>query len=300
MDHFEENLAPFNQLSGKLLRKIRESKGYTQKHVSQGIMRQSTYSKIEREETEPSAPKLFAILDRLEISVEEFLFIQGDYRHSKKGNIIYEFVSQKYNVPEELEKLKSEVTDYLHYNEDPIVQDIQSIYEGLIIFGKTHDIRLARKHVQPVWDRLESFDEWHLTEIYLVNNILYFFNADSAIHISDRAITQLERYEGFRASNSLRFNFQFNLVYLLIDNGQFDKALVALESLILYAKQLKKHDMLAVCYARKGVSMLKSGNTDGNLWIKRGTNMLKVIEEDTLKKHLEEEVRAFLKHPSLR
>lgn len=294
MDHFEENQAPFNQLSGKLLRKIRESKGYTQKQVAQGIMRQSTYSKIEREKTEPSAPKLFAILDRLEMTVEEFLFIQGNYSHSKKGSLVYAFISQSYNNPKELEKLKDEVSHYLKYNEDPVIKDIEAIYTGLIVFAQTHDIRLARKHVQPVWDRLERFDDWRLTEIYLVNNILYFFNADSAIHISDRAVTQLDKYENYRASNDLRFNFQFNLVYLLIDNHQYSEALTSLENLILYAKELKKHDMLAVCYTRKGVSLIQSGDPTGEKWIRKGTNILEVIEEDTLKQRLEEEVRAFL------
>ncbi|GEL67052.1 helix-turn-helix domain-containing protein [Marinilactibacillus psychrotolerans] len=281
-------------LPGKTLRKIRESKGYTQKYVAQGIIKQSTYSKIEREEAEPAASKLFTILDRLEMSVGEFLFIQGDYAHSKKGAILYSFVNQKYNAPDELEKLKKEAEDYLTEFEDTVVKDIQSIYESLIVFGRTHDIKLARKYVQPVWDRIEAFDEWQLTEIYLVNNIMFFFSADSAIYISSRAIEQLKKYKGFNDSSKLRYNLKFNLVYLFMDSQKYEEALSALENLIPYTKELKKHDMLAVCYARKGVSMIKSGDESGEDWIDKGLNMLDIIEENELKELLKEEIKSFI------
>lgn len=294
MNNFDDKKLSLNHLPGKLLRKIRESKGYTQKYVAQGILRQSTYSKIEREEAEPAASKLFAILDRLEMTVEEFLFIQEKYTYSRKGKILYSFVNQKYNVPDELEKLKKEADDYLTEFEDTVVKDIQSIYESLIVFGRTHDIKLARKYVQPVWDRIEAFDEWRLTEIYLVNNIMFFFNADTAIYISSRAIDQLKKYEGFNTSAKLRYNLKFNLVYLFMDSKNYDKALTALENLIPYTKELKKHDMLAVCYARKGVSMIKSGDEKGEEWISKGLNILDIIEEYELKNLLKEEIHSFI------
>lgn len=290
----EKKYVSLDHLSGKLLREIRESKGYTQQYVSKGIVRQSTYSKIEREETEPSASRLFMILERLEVSVGEFLFIQGDYTHTEKGNIVYAFINRKYYLPKILRALKKDVDRYLDKNDDVLIKDIQSIYNGLIILSSTRDIKLARRFVEPVWNRIESFNEWRLTEIYLVNNILYFFHADSAIHITNRAITQLEKYKDYSLSTTLRFNFKFNLIYLLLDNKQYHQTLVELESLIPYAKELKKHDMLAVCYARQGVAMTKSGQDSGQDWIEKGLHMLEVIEELELKEQIEQEIENFL------
>lgn len=290
----EKNYLSLDHLSGKLLREIRESKGYTQQYVSQGIMRQSTYSKIEREETEPSASKLFMILERLEVSVGEFLFIQGEYTHTEKGNIVYAFINRKYHLPKVLRALKKDVDRYLDKNDDVLIKDIQSIYNGLIILSSTRDIKLARRFVEPVWNRIESFNEWRLTEIYLVNNIMYFFQAESAIHITNRAITQLEKYTDYSMSTTLRFNFKFNLIYLLLDKKMYHQALIELESLIPYAKELKKHDMLAVCYTRQGVAMIKSGQDSGQYWIDKGMHMLEVIEEFELKEQIEQEIENFL------
>lgn len=295
MKQSKPNHLTLDRLSGKLIREIREAKGYTQKYVSQGTMRQSTYSKIEREETEPSASKLFLILDRLEMTPEEFLFIQGNYTHTKKGNIMYKFINQKYNLPHVLKELKAEVDEYLKENDDAIIKDIQSIYKGLIIFSNTSDIKLTRQFVEPVWRRIEAFDEWRLTELYLVNNILYLFSAESAIHIANRAIQQLQKYTGFQVSTTLRFNFKFNLVYLFMDNQQYDRALSALDDLIPDTKELKKHDMLAVCYVRKGIALLKSGEESGQELIDKGLFMLEVIEELELKRLIEQEMQSFLK-----
>ena len=52
--------------------------------------------------------------------------------------------------------------------------------------------------------------------------------------------------------------------------------------------------MLAVCYARKGVSMIKSGDESGEDWIDKGLNMLDIIEENELKELLKEEIKSFI------
>lgn len=281
--------------AGDAIRSIREAKGYTQKFVSDGIIRQSTYSKIERDEIEPAASKFFSLLDRIEMTVDEFLFIQNKYSYSEKGSIIRMFVSQTYNDPELLKDLKQKALNYLKENDDDVIQDITMICEALIILSKSPDLEESRKYVFPVWDRLERFDQWFLTELYLVNNILYFFPTESAIYIAHRAIEQLEKYRGFRASNRLRFNFQFNLIYLLLRDKEYSTALSLLEDLISEAKELKYHELLAICYSRKGIALINTGEKEGKLFMEKGLHMLEIIEEKELLKKAEEEIQNFLK-----
>lgn len=282
------------RLSGNVIRTIREAKGYTQKFVSDHIVRQSTYSKIERGEIEPSASKFFALLDRIEMSVEEFLFIQNEYAHSEKGSIIQQFVDISYNDPSALAQLQKKANQYAEDHEDILLHDIALICEALIQFAKSDNIQTAREKVAPVWDRLEAFDQWFLTELYLVNSILYLFPTESAIPITQRAVEELKKYQGFKKSGRLRFNFQFNLVYLLLHNKEFNSALHLLEELIPEAKKLKYHELLAVCYTRKGLAIINSGDKSGQQFIDRGLSILEVIEETQLKKQVEKEIDSLL------
>ena len=60
---------------GDVLKEIRIDRGYSQQYVADGIMGQSAYSKVERSEIEPTFRKWLAILEKLNISVEEFRYI---------------------------------------------------------------------------------------------------------------------------------------------------------------------------------------------------------------------------------
>ena len=62
---------------GDVLKEIRVDRGYSQQYVAEGIMGQSAYSKIERNEIEPTFRKWLAILEKLNVSVDEF-FLSSD------------------------------------------------------------------------------------------------------------------------------------------------------------------------------------------------------------------------------
>ncbi|MDM7517293.1 helix-turn-helix transcriptional regulator [Lentilactobacillus sp. TOM.63] len=67
---------------GETVKKIRNIKGFTQKEVYSGIVSRSFANRFERGLNDVSASKLFAILDNLSISVDEFRFIQNDYHQT--------------------------------------------------------------------------------------------------------------------------------------------------------------------------------------------------------------------------
>ena len=83
--------------SGETLKKIRMSKKYTQKFVTEGIISQSTYSKIERGEVEPTYSKFMALLKRLDVSPEEFNYLSNDHSQTDRDKIINDFFLLNYN-----------------------------------------------------------------------------------------------------------------------------------------------------------------------------------------------------------
>ncbi|WP_080146467.1 helix-turn-helix domain-containing protein [Marinilactibacillus piezotolerans] len=60
---------------GKILRTIRENKGYTQQEVADHEMSRSNYTKLEKNEINPNVVKYLAILDHMDIQHDELSFI---------------------------------------------------------------------------------------------------------------------------------------------------------------------------------------------------------------------------------
>ena len=64
---------------GLTLRQIRESLNISQNKISDGIMSQSNYSKVEKGEIDIPFSKMIDLLNRLGMTVDEFLYIHRDY-----------------------------------------------------------------------------------------------------------------------------------------------------------------------------------------------------------------------------
>ena len=70
---------------GQTLKKIRQNRALTQLDVCDGIMKQGTYSRIENGQLDIGAAELAKIVERLNISLNEFLFLaNGNNRRIRK------------------------------------------------------------------------------------------------------------------------------------------------------------------------------------------------------------------------
>lgn len=94
---------------GKRIRKIRESKDYSQQNVADALeITTSSYSKIERGETEASASKLVKIAEILEVPVGDFFVDIGQSQKISDPAQLYGFATK--SDIEELVKMINAVT----------------------------------------------------------------------------------------------------------------------------------------------------------------------------------------------
>ena len=71
---------------GTLLRQIRKNKGLTLAQVADATISSSYLSKVERGQNDITVTKLLHLLERLETTPEEFLYIAGDDFDMDYGN----------------------------------------------------------------------------------------------------------------------------------------------------------------------------------------------------------------------
>lgn len=274
---------------GKTLKKIRKSLSFTQTDISRGIMSQSNYSKVEKGEIDIPFSKMIDLLNRLGMSVDEFLYVHRDYTKNP-GNQLKRLkqlnAGDEENILKNIEELKA--TKNLSQRD----QELLLIYEAFLLVLK-NDYKAASEKVLRIWKRLEKHDNWYLYDIRLINSILYLFPVDVAESIVDLALKRLNDYKNFRNLNQLAANLQINFLLLLIENKKYNTALNEIENLISFCIEKKLFRHLGVCYVRKGVLFDNLKKKDSSQWYKKGINLLEKTYNQDLIPELKNEIKYY-------
>ncbi|MER2063505.1 MAG: helix-turn-helix transcriptional regulator [Alkalibacterium sp.] len=248
---------------GQTLKKIRINKGYTQEEIADGKMSRSNYTKVENDEINPNVVKFFTILEHINMSVEEFSFILNGYSLTQKEIIMYLFKHMSQSpAPAYLERLIEQSRSYLTDQKDPIVQDILNLSLGYSALLIDHDLKKAQNHAGKVWGRLEKLDKLYLAEYHLLNRILYFFELETAVFMTNKALEDLQEYETFKEADDLRLSYLSHIACLLIDSGQYSRATVYVDHLIAESKQVHQVIDLGAALVRKGMILKETGSTE--------------------------------------
>ncbi|MFJ1628239.1 helix-turn-helix domain-containing protein [Marinilactibacillus psychrotolerans] len=222
---------------GKVLKKIRENKGYSQQEVSDSTMSRSNYTKLERDEINPNVVKYLAILDHMDMSHEEYSFILNNYSLNEKNTVLYLYKEMN-QLPDisYVNKLIKASTDLLNKRYDHITKDILEIAYGYYSLLEDHNLDEARKHAANTWDRLKKLDKFYLAEFHLLNGILYLFELETVVSLTDKVLKDLEKYYCFKEADELRLSYLSHISCILIAHEQYDLALKYVDQLLTESK----------------------------------------------------------------
>jgi len=277
------------EVYGKTLKQIRESLLLTQVNMSREIMSQSNYSKVEKGEIDIPFSKMIDLLNRLGMSVDEFLYIHRDYTKNP-GNQLKRLrqlsAGDKESILKNIDELKK------IKNSSQRERELLSIFEALLLV-LNNDYNAASEKVLQIWNRLEKHDNWYLYDIQLINSILYLFPLDVAESIVDLALKRLKNYKNFRNINQLSANLRINFLLLLIDNKKYSKALNQTEKLISFCMDKKLYVHLGTCYIRKGILLNNLGREESSLWYEKGFGLLKEGNNEGLVQELKNEIKHY-------
>jgi len=109
---------------GNTIKLIRENKGLTQAYISDKILTQGNYSKFENLNLDIGGASLIAILNKLELSLEEFLFIKNNFTITERNSIIQKFHSLTYNDRKGLINLLNDIEKYSKRKNDFLIESI--------------------------------------------------------------------------------------------------------------------------------------------------------------------------------
>lgn len=274
---------------GKTLKEIRKSLSLTQIDMSVGIMSQSNYSKVEKGEIDIPFSKMIDLMDRLGMSIDEFLYIHRDYTKNpgtQLKRLTKMNTSDKESIIKNINELK--VTQNLSQRD----QELLLIFEALLLVLK-NEYDASREKVLLIWARLENHDNWYLYDIQLINSILYLFPIDTAESIVDLTLKRLNDYRNFRNINQLSANLQINFILHLIDNKKYSLSLKETDKLISFCIDKRLFVHLGACYVRKGILLENLKKTESSYWYKKGFSLLEAANNEGLVLELKNEIKHY-------
>lgn len=278
------------QSFGSVLKKIRENKGYTQKEIADHTMSRSTYTKFELDSITPNISKYLAILNHLDISHDEFVYIMNDYQLDEKDRIWHLFIENMKNpsVDQAAELIKVS-EEYVEDQYDQLILSVLNSVRAFHILLTEKNVEKAKEHAAKVWDRLQELDKWYLRELYLVNSILYLFEIETAVSFTRTALKELNLYTHFNQAKELPILYKFHLSALLIEEELYEHALYYINSLIEDCYASNNFLEWGIALVRKGVCLQKMNAEDNNsqMYIDKAKRLFHALEQEDLVKELE-------------
>jgi hypothetical protein len=252
-------------------------------------MTQSAYSKFELTTSDIVYSNLVTIVENLEVSFEELNYIHNNYQYSKRDLILNKLTATSYNKEEEIMELLTMTNTFLETKNDVLVRDVQNLCKSMLIFVKESDSTELTQSARTVWKRLSKKNQLYIRELYLLNAIFYLFPIEMMSEIKKMAFKSLDRYKDFQNIQRLKINMGLNFSLVLLKEKHYEEALIEIEKTIPFAKYHQTYLQLAVCYVRKGIC-LECTLSGGKIWIEKGLEVLRVLEEENLVSMLEAEV----------
>lgn len=277
---------------GEVLKRVRQSKRYTQKYVAGNEMSRATYAKIEACDMQPTVGKFMHILEKLDISYEELTYIQNLYSLNGKDEILHDFFKLSYSTEShKIQLLDNKCALYLNSNTDNVVQDISYVCKALLSIHAKKSFDEAFPYAKKVWDRLSKLDNWYSLELKLINNIFFFFPLETAISIAKRALQEIDRFSYIIKNDDLRSSYLLNMSILFMKNEQYEEAYSYVEKSLKECKAIKQYDRIALVYGRKGIALINMNKkAEGLVFINKGLTICKVLELDFMTDAIIQEV----------
>lgn len=283
---FEHNKQRKNAIMsnfGKTIHNLRTRRKMTQQELAQNLFDRSTISKIENNELSTTYENEIKLITRLGLTPNEFEYISNSYQVGTKDQLLYCFSNLDDNVDQE--EINGLLQDCLFVKNDEDIKMIAIILKSLLLINNA--AAHARELVQPIWfNYLRNIEVFTITDISILNSILFAFDYQTANEIITKIITNLDNRYPFM--KELKANTLINQAIIQMKECQFNSAISILNDLQPLLKSLRQYDKLLVANARIAICQNDKQTALNQV------SLLQKIGAAKLAKSLKQEVKEFL------
>ena len=266
---------------GVTLRKVRKGKQISLSSVADEHLSKSQISRFERGESEISCIRLINILDKLHVTLDEFLILHDkDYSNTESFVNLVQYIRKQY-ILQNINNIKCLLSDSSNYTlnsfEKTMVKSILHTMDSTIVPSDEELLQLK--------DYLFKVERWGYYEIILLGNCVRTINYNSYFLLTKEMLNNYI-YSSLNKSNKrIVTQLAINCFILSIDKEVFSNCSYLIDEIKeLLDNELNFYEQTVFLYAT-GYYEFKRQSCTGIEKMKQAIKVLDILGEDKLKLH---------------
>ncbi|EAH3957205.1 TPA: helix-turn-helix domain-containing protein [Listeria monocytogenes] len=284
--------------TGMTIKEIRVSKNIKQEEIYNGLISRNVLWQIENNKIRTNYEILKEILNRLNVSFDEFLYIQNNFKSTPFQDLENRYYSIYTSIEiEVLINLRKDIEAYIEYHPtNPLLTDLNKCLNAIIAIEQEDNFFKATAIVTPIWDRISKQNDWYWEDIQIMSHIFFMFEQETALNICKELFTKLNNYRNFQNADRLEISALLNISTMLLDKGQLQESEKYLNKCIILAEEKKYFIQWAYALGTKGIlKTLSSNNKEGQKLMKQSIHILQTLNQPKLSKSIQSDFNKYCK-----
>ena len=266
---------------GITLRKVRKGKQISLCSVADEHLSKSQISRFERGESEISCIRLINILDKLHITLDEFLVLHNeDYTNTELFANLVQYIRKQYSS-QNIKNIAAILSDSSLYT----LNSFEKTMIKSIVHTMDSSIIPSNKELLQLTDYLFKVEKWGYYEITLLGNCVRTINYNSYFLLTKEMLNNYI-YSSFNKTNKrIVTQLAINCLILSVDKEEFSNCTYLITEIkALLDNELNFYEQTVFLYAT-GYFEFKRHSDSGIEKMKQAIQVLDILGEDKLKLH---------------
>lgn len=266
---------------GITLRKVRKGKQISLCSVADEHLSKSQISRFERGESEISCIRLINILDKLHISLDEFLVLHDeDYTNTELFANLVQYIRKQYSS-QNIKNIAALLSDSSHYT----LNSFEKTMIKSILHTMDSSIIPSNKELLQLTDYLFKVEKWGYYEITLLANCVRTINYNSYFLLTKEMLNNYIYSSLNKTNKRIVTQLAINCLILSVDKEEFSNCTYLITEIkALLDNELNFYEQTVFLYAT-GYFEFKRHSDSGIEKMKQAIQVLDILGEDKLKLH---------------
>lgn len=266
---------------GITLRKVRKGKQISLCSVADEHLSKSQISRFERGESEISCIRLINILDKLHITLDEFLVLHNeDYTNTELFANLVQYIRKQYSS-QNIKNIAALLSDSSHYT----LNSFEKTMIKSILHTMDSSIIPSNKELLQLTDYLFKVEKWGYYEITLLGNCVRTINYNSYFLLTKEMLNNYIYSSLNKTNKRIVTQLAINCLILSVDKKEFSNCTYLIyEIKALLDNELNFYEQTVFLYAT-GYFEFKRHSDSGIEKMKQAIQVLDILGEDKLNLH---------------
>ncbi len=273
-----------NSKLGITLRKVRKGKQISLCSVADEHLSKSQISRFERGESEISCIRLINILDKLHITLDEFLILHNQYyTKTESFTNLVQYIRQQYSS-QNINNIQSLLSDSSNYT----LNSLEKTMVKSILHTMDSTITPSNEELLQLTDYLFKVEKWGYYEIILLGNCVRSINYNSYFLLTKEMLNNYIYTSLNKTNKRIVTQLAINCFILSIDKEEYSNCSYLIDKIKeLLDNELNFYEQAVFLYAT-GYYEFKCQSGTGIKKMKQAIQVFEILGEDQLKLHYTE------------